>query len=128
MKKTKKASASKKTSSRKLDNLDQSHGKEEKFEPTTLDQIWGDEGLGKYGTLKEEEYTTEISDMSRTDIQSHAMEMGIIPVEDRESLEKRLLSEFRRHVSAYRKPVTEKKQVSEGEISEETLKVLREGR
>ena len=36
-----------------LEDLSQAHGKEEKFVPTTLDQIWGDEGLSKYGTMEE---------------------------------------------------------------------------
>ena len=41
------ASASKK-SSKKLESLSQAHGKEEKkYKPTTLDQIWGDDGLAK---------------------------------------------------------------------------------
>ena len=44
-----------KKSSKKLESLSQTHGKEE-FKPTTLDQIWGDTGISKYGTLNEDEY------------------------------------------------------------------------
>ena len=29
--------------------MQQTHGKVETFQPTTLDQIWGDDGTGKYG-------------------------------------------------------------------------------
>jgi hypothetical protein len=107
MKKKKKTTkASKKTN--KLDNLSQVHGKEEedqKFEPTTLDQIWGDDGTARYGTMNIEEYKAEIDQMSRTDINAHAADLGVIPVEDRTSLEKRLTEEFTRHVNSYRKPL-----------------------
>ena len=41
---SKKATAKKKS----VKNLSQTHGKEEKFEPTTLDQIWGDDGIKDY--------------------------------------------------------------------------------
>ncbi len=45
---------------KKLEELSQSHGMEEKFIPSTLDQVWGDEGLTKYGTMDEEAYTDKI--------------------------------------------------------------------
>ena len=38
-----------------LDEIEQIHGKEDKFEPTSLDQIWGDTGMYKYGTFNEGE-------------------------------------------------------------------------
>ena len=111
MKKTKKTTkASKKTS--KMDKLSQVHGKKEKqeYEPTTLDQIWGDDGTGRYGTMDLEKYKSQIDDMSRTDINAHAADLGVIPVEDRLSLEKRLTDEFINHVSAYRKPLQKRKE------------------
>ena len=43
-----KRKTSKKTSVKKMS---QTHGKVEKFEATTLDQIWGDDGTSMYGTL-----------------------------------------------------------------------------
>ena len=45
--------AAKRKSSKKssLKNMSQTHGKTKEFEPTTLDQIWGDDGTGMYGTL-----------------------------------------------------------------------------
>ena len=40
-----------------LSNVNQTHAKvEKKFEPTTLDQIWGDDGTSEYGTLDYENY------------------------------------------------------------------------
>lgn len=111
MKKTKKtAKASKRAS--KIDKLSQVHGKEEKqkYEPTTLDQIWGDDGTGRYGTMDLEEYKAQIDQMSRTDINAHAADLGVIPVEDRVSLEKRLTDEFTNHVGSYRKPLQKRKE------------------
>jgi len=111
MKKKKKTTkASKRTS--KLANLSQVHGKEEKqeYEPTTLDQIWGDDGTGRYGTMELEEYKAQIDQMSRTDINAHAADLGVIPVEDRGSLEKRLTDEFISHVNSFRKPLQKREE------------------
>ena len=42
----------------KVTEMTQTHAMEEKesFEKTSLDQIWGDTGLGRYGTQDEEKY------------------------------------------------------------------------
>ena len=109
--KSTKASEAKSTKKpRKTSDLSQTHGKvedgeEEKFAPTTLDQIWGDKGDGKYGTLDEQEYIKQLDDMSLTDMHAHAAEVGIIPIDSRDMLEKRLLKEFNRHVGMYQKPI-----------------------
>jgi hypothetical protein len=89
----------------KLDSLSQTHGKEEKFQPTTLDQVWGDTGESKYGTLEEKEYKTRLDGMDRSDLFAHATEVGLVPMDNLASLKKRLLSEFHSHVSQYRMPV-----------------------
>ena len=41
---------------KQISELSQTHGKVEDFKPTTLDQIWGDDGLSKYQTLDEVQY------------------------------------------------------------------------
>ena len=56
---------------KKIKKLDQVHGKQENFKPSTLEQIWGDEGLGLYSTLNEEEYVEIISEFNVTDLQRH---------------------------------------------------------
>ena len=44
-----------------LENLNQAHGKDESRPvPTTLDQIWGDDGTSKYRTLDVDEYKEEL--------------------------------------------------------------------
>ena len=57
---------------KKIKKLDQVHGKQENFKPSTLEQIWGDEGLGLYSTLNVEEYVEIISEFNVTDLQRHA--------------------------------------------------------
>ena len=106
-------------------NMKQAHGKNE-FVPTTLDQLWGDTGTGrKYNTLDETEYLAYIQDMNKSDLQSHAVRIGMIPVDNRETLEKRLLKEFRVHVAGYTVPqIKTKSKVP----SKEVEKILAEGR
>jgi len=101
----KRATASKK---KNLNNISQTHGKvdqeEPEYQPTTLDQIWGDDGTSKYGTLSEETYSSELDEMGLTDLHAHAATVGIIPIDNRDMLEKRLVREFNKHVNQYRKP------------------------
>ena len=114
-----------KRSSKSLENLSQTHGQEE-FKPTTLDQIWGDSGLSKYGTLNEEEYAVRLKEMNRTDIHAHASKVGVIPVDNRDMLNQRLLREFKKHLAAYRAPVDKK--VHKVEVSDNITKLLAAGR
>jgi len=118
----KKATAKKKS----VKNLSQTHGKEEKFEPTTLDQIWGDDGLNVYGTMVEDQYEDQIDEMNISDLQTHASRVGIIPIDNRKTLRERLLREFRKHVASYRKPVDNPS--PEPVLSDEMMKILSEGR
>ena len=117
---------SKKTSPKKIM---QTHAMEEKqeFEKTTLDQIWGDEGNSKYGTLDESTYTTQIKAINKSDLHSHAIKLGILPVENRELLTNRLLREFKKHVLSFRKP----KQTSAKkpqDVSQAVKSILAQGR
>src|SRR6266404_4317918 len=88
----------------KLESMTQTHGKEETFKPTTLDQIWGDSGLSKYNTMVEDEYVKFMKSLGKSDLHNHANKVGIVPIEDTERLYKRLLHEFRLHVASYRFP------------------------
>ena len=123
----KRKTAKKATAKRKsVKNLSQIHGKEEKFEPTTLDQIWGDDGLNEYGTMQEEVYENQIDDMNMSDLQTHASRVGIIPVDNRITLRERLMREFRKHVNSFKKPVDASSPPSLPD--KETMKILSEGR
>lgn len=124
-KKTSKRKASTKRAG-KVDSLSQAHGKEDKFEPTTLDQIWGDTGMSKYKTLNEEEYQQQLKEYSRADLQAHAVKIGLIPIDDPEQLRKRLLTEFRKYASVYKAPIHAKK--DKKPLSKEAMKILNEGK
>ena len=117
--------AAKKT--QKLDNLSQAHGKVDKPAPRTLDQVWGDDGVWKYNTLDPAEYEKQLDDYNLTDLQRHASKFGIIPVESRARLKDTLLREFRKHASAYNAP-SDPDQQGASDMSEEAMKILREGR
>tara|TARA_Y100001973_G_C5199696_1_gene336717 strand:- start:369 stop:776 length:408 start_codon:yes stop_codon:yes gene_type:complete len=127
-KKTAKKTAKKASASKpKKKEMNQAHGKVEKFEPTTLDQIWGDTGMTRYGHQNEEKYKQSLKEMTKSDIQAHAHFIGLVPVDNREQLEKRLVSEFRKYISGFVKPSATGNQ-THPEISEEGLRILREGR
>lgn len=130
--KSKEAAAQKtaKAKPNNLKNLSQTHGKTEekkKYEPTTLDQVWGDEGLSVYGTMNEEEYQAQLDEFNRTDLQSHASKIGIVPLDDRSRLTKTLVSEFRKHVSKFRRPSEVERQVEE-DTHAKVRKLLSDGR
>tara|TARA_B100000427_G_C15422331_1_gene556964 strand:- start:175 stop:540 length:366 start_codon:yes stop_codon:yes gene_type:complete len=118
-----KRKTSKKTSVKKMS---QTHAKVEKFEATTLDQIWGDDGSSMYGTMDDMQYQKRLDDMNMSDLQSHASRVGIIPIDNRGMLRERLMREFRKHVSAYKKPITEPD--ANAKINAEGMKILSEGR
>lgn len=85
--------------------LKQTHGQVEKRDVSTyssLEQILGNEGTGRYGTLDESEYLKEIQAMNKSDLQTHAVSVAnLVPVDDRDQLETRLLREFKVHVLQY---------------------------
>ena len=128
--KPKKAAAKKSAKKNNLKNLSQTHGKteeKEKYEPTTLDQVWGDEGLSVYGTLNEEEYQRQLDEFNRSDLQTHASKIGVVPLDDRNRLTKTLMSEFRKHVSKFRKPSEVERQI-EKDTHAKVRKILSDGR
>lgn len=110
---------------RKLSDLTQTDAKEEKGKPTTLDQIWGDTGLSKYGTNDFDDYKAYLRGLNKTDIQNHAMQVGIIPNDNHEILFARLEREFLRHVGSYNTP---KEKSKSKKTSKEVQRILSEGR
>lgn len=111
---------------KKLSGLSQVHGKDENsFKPSTLDQIWGDDGEGKYNTLNELQYKSHLEELNKTDLHAHASKIGIIPIDNRELLEQRLVREFKKHVSSYQTPSAKKKETI---ISKAASDILKEGK
>jgi hypothetical protein len=109
---------------KKLNKNSQTHGKVEA--PNSLDQIWGDTGISKYGTLNLEDYKNYLNDLNKSDLQSHASKIGLIPVDNLSTLKERLEREFIKHVSGY----TAKSSLEEKEekISKEAKDILAEGK
>ena len=123
---TKKTTAKK--ASEKIEDLNQTHGKDEmseKMSPSSLNQLWGDTGLSKYKPLDEGEYTSYLKSLNKTDLHRHAAEMGIIPIENKENLYKRLLGEFTKHTASYRMPQVK---TPSKPLSRKAKDILSEGR
>lgn len=91
---------------RKIEELSQTHGKLENVQYKSLDQIWGDTGLSKYKTTNLEEYVNFINEMNKSDLQAHANKVGLVPIDNREMLTKRLVAEFRKFISTFNVPKT----------------------
>lgn len=107
----------------KLSNLNQTHGKVEN--PITLDQIWGDSGINKYGTTSLEEYDKYLNGLNRSDLQSHAVKVGLIPIDDKNTLISRLKKEFNRHTASYK---VQKLDQKNPKINKKIKDILAEGR
>lgn len=110
----------------KFQDLNQIDGKVETVRPTTLDQIWGEDGTTKYGTNDPQEYKNYITSLNRTDLQTHAVQIGVLPNDNLEMLRARLEREFLRHVLSYQAPPS--KLGNPKKISKEIQKILAEGR
>jgi len=63
--------------------------------------------------------------LNKSDLQRHAAEMGIVPVDSREMLSNRLLKEFNRYVASFKMPTANQ---HTGPMSDEVRKILAEGR
>ena len=110
-----------------IKDISQTHGKLEGKDtvPSTLDQIWGDTGESKYDTMDKDEYVKQLNELNGTDLQFHASTVGVIPVQNREMLQKRLVKEFERHVASYRRPASVNKKTK---LSKKAKDILAEGR
>lgn len=108
-------------SKKKLNELIQTDAKDEKFQPTTLMQIIGsDTGLWKYGTMEASVYEKQIKEMNLSDLQNHALKIGMVPSMSRDRIEKQLLVKFAQWVGQYKKPVN--KNVHEKDLPKDKLK------
>ena len=121
------------TTSKKNENLEeisQTHAKDEKTRPSTLDQIWGDTGTSKYGHFSEAQYQQSLKEMTKADIHAHAQKLGLIPIDNRQQLEKRLMKEFVLHKAKYFNAPSQNTDSfkEKNSVSSEVLKILKEGR
>ena len=131
---SKKEEKSSKTQKNSLESLSQTHGKEENFKATTLDQVWGDDGNWKYDTMDDKEYEKELNNMVKSDLQTHATKIGIIPIDNRPMLTQRLVREFKKHVSIYESTAVRLQEdkvlldAKDKDVNSEIQKILEEGK
>lgn len=92
----------KNTSKDQLNEYVEVDGKIASNNPTALEQIWGADGLSKYGTMDLEVYEARLADMMPVDIQNHARDIGLRPDVDIDLLKRRLIDEFQRHVASFK--------------------------
>lgn len=118
---------------KKINKVKQLDGKKDvekaEFTPRTLDQLLGETGVGKYRTLDEEAYSAELKELNKSDLQAHAIKIGLVPIDDRERLTQRLVREFRKHATLFTSPPKNTGQgMTQKKISPELKKILDEGR
>lgn len=94
--------------------------------PRSLDELWGAKGTTKYGTLELEVYEKQLKEMTKADMQSHAMKLGHAPIDDFPRLKKHLINEFLRYKATYSPRPEPKSNIKA--ISPEVKKILAEGR
>lgn len=93
----------------RLSDLNQIDGKLEKvnidgsFAPSTLDELFGVR-LNKYNTTKLDEYLQEINGKNMAELQTHAINLGLVPNRDRVRLIKQLTLAFNKYIGTYSKP------------------------
>lgn len=100
---------------------------EGKIQPKTLDQIWGQTGLGVYGTFEASVYEAKLRELSLNDLKNEAISRQEYPIDDRERLIKRLMELFREHTKDFTPSPVNKSKVPPP-VPEAILKILAEGR
>ena len=118
--------AKRKTRKKSVSEMSQTHGKVEKFKPTTLDQIWGNDNLSRYSTLNYEEYQQNLKAMDKSIMREHAIDLGLVPIDNVAVLQERLLAQFRAYICQY-VPIPDQTPEDHPKTSEKILKILREG-
>lgn len=116
----------KKNSKELLNEAIEIDGKIAANKPTALEQIWGSDGLSKYGTMDPDVYATKLNDMLPVDLQNHARDVGLRPDVEPHILRERLMSEFLRHVASFKSGQVNVAN-SPKSVPQKIHKILREG-
>jgi hypothetical protein len=91
----------------------------------SLDELLGEQ-VFKYSTRDPKDYEGQLNRMNTSDLQAHAAKVGVLPKDDRRLLIKILMKQFMSNLSSLN--AASAPQVSGKKISEETLRILAEGR
>lgn len=106
-------------------------GKEDTTKLTQLEQIWGLNEMGRYGTSDLEAYSSKLNDMNRPELERHARSVGVLVVESSARLKENLQKEFRNYFLLLHKPSktsTGVHSTSNPKVADEVKKILAEGR
>jgi hypothetical protein len=89
-----------------LSELNQMDGRlvEKDTVPTTLDSLFGNTGLGKYTTIDENAYASQLESYNVAELRNHAINIGLIPIASVPRLKKQLLVEFRKFALGVKNP------------------------
>lgn len=113
-------------------NADFNSEKDMDFEITTVEQLLGDGQFNKYHTSNEQEYENYLKEMNKTDLQAHAINVGLIPIDNRLLLGQRLVKEFRKQIATYQRPKSKVNQASKSlknnKVPEDIQKIISGGR
>lgn len=116
----------KQTSKEALNQNIEIDGKIAANKPTALEQIWGSDGLSKYGTMDLKVYTAKLNDMLPVDLQNHARDVGLRPDVESHILKERLVNEFLRHVASFKSGQVNTAS-SPSSVPKNVHRILREG-
>jgi hypothetical protein len=110
-----------------IKKLKETHGKVETptSQPTMLEQVWGYNSAGRYGTNDPKIYADKLSDMNRTDLEREARAYGEVVVEDSRRLIEALKKRFAAFQASLNKPVNP---IKPAQLTDEARKILAEGR
>jgi hypothetical protein len=117
----------KKTSKEVLNENIEIDGKIASNKPTALEQIWGSDGLSKYGTMDMLVYSAKLNDMLPVDLQNHARDIGLRPDVETHLLKERLIGEFLRHLASFKSGQVEVSKSQPSSVPKNVHKILREG-
>ncbi len=99
-----------------------------KTEPSTLAQVWGDDGTSVYKTMDIGVYEQVLDNMSKADLKNEATRVGLLPIDNMQQLRARLIREFKVHVSSYKRPESTGNPQNLLNIPDSARKILEEGR
>lgn len=109
---------------KKLSDIKQVDGKlDNNLTPNDLDEILGTTSK-MYKTVDEEKYRSFLQEMNLADIQAHAIEVGLMPIDHRPTLVDRLLREFKKNTSTYKNFAAKNKDNLSDKQKKDILKII----
>lgn len=108
---------------KKLKDIQQVDGKLDNLTPVELDEILGATNK-MYKSTDIEKYKELLQEMNMADIQAHAVEVGLMPIDHRPTLVDRLLREFKKNTSSYKNFAAQNKDNLSDKQKKDILKII----